>query len=190
MKLVSLSHLPKNTNATMHACNARRKDHSGQSLSISLGVGRCLPLDGANADLEPGMKTKKKRPKSSGIFSGPSLAYADRDRKGKERKMQSTPRPVPLMNPFHISFIMPLNHSLVCHAMPRARPCMPAPLCHALPCQTFVQFPVWLGDVGRRCVCTCVNGDDDDGGDAYGQLNERSEKGKTVCFERKRRWTL
>lgn len=25
MKLVSLSHLPKNTDATMHACNARRK---------------------------------------------------------------------------------------------------------------------------------------------------------------------
>lgn len=96
MKLVSLSHLPKNTNATMHACNARRKTTAANLSQFLWGWGRCLPLDGANADLEPGMKTKKKRPKSSGIFSGPSLAYADRERKGKERKCNQ--RPVPSLS--------------------------------------------------------------------------------------------
>lgn len=90
MKLVSRSHLPKDsTNATMHMqCE---KKTTSASL-ISLRGGRCLPLMVQMQYMEKGKR--KRNTKLSGIFSsGPSLAYAEREKKKKERKMQETPRP-------------------------------------------------------------------------------------------------
>lgn len=81
MKLVSRSHLPKKDkhNATMHMqCE---KKTTTASLNFLWG-GRCLPLVVQMQDLEGKKKGKEKRnTKRSGIFSGPSLAYAENGRR-------------------------------------------------------------------------------------------------------------
>lgn len=73
MKLVSRSIYLDQHNATMHM-QCEKKDHNGFS-RVSLRGWTMPSSDGANARHG---KEQKRKTKRSGIFSGPSLAYAER----------------------------------------------------------------------------------------------------------------
>lgn len=92
MKLVSLSHLPKNKRHD--ACMQCEKKRPQQPISLNFSGGgndAFLPLDGANADLEPGMKTKKKDRKAVVSLAGPASPM-------QKRKEKCNQRPVPSLS--------------------------------------------------------------------------------------------